>query len=311
VSIDISIIIVNWRVRDLLQQCLASLRSDSGLPPERMQVIVVDNDSRDGSTEMVAREFPDVELIVNTDNRGFGQANNQALPLCRGRFVLLLNPDTVVQGQAIRRLIERIEGHSDVAAIGCRLLNADGSLQRWTGGAFPHTANLASHYLFLDRLLPRRLRPSPLYLDADVRSDIEVDWVSGACMILRPAMLDGKLFDPEFFMYAEDMELCHRLKSAGHRILYSPCASIIHYQGASIKQQQGDVLLSSLQGPRQFYRRMRGERAVRWFDRLTITGFALRWALYSVASCWRPGGYAQKAAASRALMHRALRIRQA
>jgi GT2 family glycosyltransferase len=308
--IEVSVIIVNWNVRDLLRECLASLHTLAGLSPQRMQIIVVDNDSRDGSTSMVAREFPDVALIANPDNRGFGRANNQALPQCRGRYLLLLNPDTLVLDQAVRRLVEHMDLNPDVAAIGCRLLNADRSLQRWTGGAFPRTLNLASHYFFLDRLLPRRLRPAPLYLDVDVREDIEVDWVSGACMMLRPSMLGGKLFDPAFFMYAEDMELCHRLKLAGHRILYSPCASIIHYQGASMKQQQGDVLLASLKGPRQFYRQMRGERAVRWFDRLTITGFALRWALYSVASWWRPR-YTEKAASSRDLMHRALRIRQA
>jgi GT2 family glycosyltransferase len=311
VNVEVSIIIVNWKVRDLLRQCLASLHALGGLPPDRMQIIVVDNDSCDGSTAMVASEYPDVELIANADNRGFGRANNQALPLCRGRYVLLLNPDTLVLDSAVRRLVEHMELNPDVAAIGCRLLNADRSLQRWTGGAFPRALNLASHYFFLDRLLPRRLRPAPLYLDADVQEDIEVDWVSGACMILRPSMLGGKLFDPEFFLYAEDMELCHRLKCAGHRILYSPCASIIHYQGASMKQQQGDVLLASLKGPRQFYRRMRGESAVRWFDRLTITGFALRWALYSVASWWRPDGNKEKAASSRDLMHNALRIRQA
>jgi GT2 family glycosyltransferase len=260
---------------------------------------------------MVAREFPDVALIANPDNRGFGRANNQALPQCQGRYVLLLNPDTLVLDEAVRRLVEHMDLNPDVAAIGCRLLNADRSLQRWTGGAFPRTLNLASHYLFLDRLLPRQLRPAPLYLDIDVQRDIDVDWVSGACMLLRPSMLGGKLFDPGFFMYAEDMELCHRLKLAGHRILYSPCASIIHYQGASMKQQQGELLLASLKGPRQFYRQMHGERAVRWFDRLTIAGFALRWVLYLVASWWRRDVYSEKAASSRDLMHRALRIRQA
>jgi GT2 family glycosyltransferase len=308
-NIDVSIVIVNWKVRDLLRECLTSLQSASGLSPRQMQVIVVDNDSRDGSVEMVAAEFAGVELIVNPDNPGFGRANNQALSRCSGRYLLLLNPDTVVLEDAVRRLVQRMDDRPDVAAMGCRLVNADGSLQRWTGGAFPRAWNLASHYLFIDRLLPRRLRPAPLYLDYDARTDIEVDWVSGACMILRPSMLGGKLFDPAFFMYGEDMELCHRLKASGHRILYTPCASIVHYQGASMKQQRGDVLLASLKGPRQFYLQMRGERAVRWFDRLTIAGFALRWGLYSVASWWRPDGFAAKAASSRDLMNRALRLR--
>jgi GT2 family glycosyltransferase len=308
---DVSIIIVNWKVRDLLRACLESLRDAAGLAPARMQVIVVDNDSGDGSVEMVAAEFPEVTLIANGDNSGFGSANNQALPLCTGRYVLLLNPDTVILGGAVGRLLEHMDAHPDVAVMGCRLLNGDHSLQRWTGGAFPRAWNVANHYLFLDRLLPRSLRPPPLYLDHDAPQDIDVDWVSGACMILRTSMLEGRLFDTAFFMYGEDMELCHRMKLAGHRVLYSPVASIIHYQGASMKQQQGDVLLSSLKGPRQFYRQMRGERALWWIDLMTVMGFGLRCALYTIGAWLRPrAGYAAKAASSKDLMHRAWRIQQ-
>jgi GT2 family glycosyltransferase len=308
---DVSVIIVNWKVRELLRHCLQSVRDAAGLAPQRLQVIVVDNDSGDGSVEMVAAEFPEVALIANADNPGFGRANNQALPLCTGRYILLLNPDTVVLDGAVRRLVEHMDGAPDVAVMGCRLVNADQSLQRWTGGAFPRAWNVANHYLFLDRLLPRSLRPPPLYLDHDAANDIEVDWVSGACMILRASMLDGKLFDSAFFMYGEDMELCHRLKLAGHRVVYTPVASIIHYQGASMKQQQGDVLLSSLKGPRQFYRQMRGERALWWIDLMTVVGFGLRSVLYTIGAWLRPhGSYAAKAASSKDLMRRAWRIQQ-
>ena len=309
-SKQVSVVIVNWKVRELLRECLLSLRASAGLRPDEMQIIVVDNHSGDGSAEMVAAEFGEVTLIANVDNIGFGRANNQALPQCTGRYILLLNPDTVVLDHAVRRMLERMDARPDVAALGCRLLNADQSLQRWTGGAFPHAWNVATHYLFLDRLLPRALRPAPLYLDYDPREDIDVDWVSGACMMLRPSMLAGKLFDPSFYMYGEDMELCHRLKSAGHRVIYSPGASIIHYQGASMKQQHGDVLLSALKGPRQFYRQMRGERALWWFDGLTVCGFALRWGLFTVASWGRPKRFAARAASSRDLMNRAWRIQR-
>jgi N-acetylglucosaminyl-diphospho-decaprenol L-rhamnosyltransferase len=310
-KVDITIIIVNWKVRDLLRQCLTSLRTSAGLRPDQMQIIVVDNHSEDGSVEMVRTEFPEVALIANADNPGFGRANNQALPISVGSYLLLLNPDTVVFDGAINKLLQHLQECPDVAAMGCRLLNADRSLQRWTGGAFPRLWNVASHYLFLDQLLPRFIRPAPLYLDRDATEDIEVDWVSGACMILRVSMLNGTLFNPAFFMYGEDMELCHRLKQAGHRVVYSPVASIIHYQGASMRQQQGDVLLSSLKGPRQFYRQMRSAPALWWFDRLTILGFALRCGLYSVASWVRPrAGFAAKAASSKDLMARAWRIKQ-
>jgi N-acetylglucosaminyl-diphospho-decaprenol L-rhamnosyltransferase len=151
----------------------------------------------------------------------------------------------------------------------------------------------------------------PLFLDHDPAGDIDVDWICGAFMILRTSMLGGKLFNPDFFMYGEDMELCHRLKLAGHRVVYSPSASIIHYQGASMKQQQGTVLLASLKGPRQFYKQMRGAQAVWVFDLFTITGFGLRWLLYRLASLLRPSaGFQERAASSLDLMNRARRIRQ-
>ncbi len=274
-----------------------------------MQIIVVDNHSEDGSAEMVAHEFPDVTLIANKDNPGFGRANNQALPLCTGRYVLLLNPDTLVLDDAVARMVQRMDARTDVAAMGCRLVNADGSLQRWTGGAFPRLLNVARHYLFLDVLLPRSLRLPPLYLDHDTQAELDVDWVTGACMILRREMLAERLFDPAFFMYGEDMELCQRLKLAGHRVVYSPAATIVHYQGASMKQQRGDVLLSSLKGPRQFYRQTRGERALWCFDAVTVMGFGLRCILYSLAGWLRPArGFADKSASSKDLMYRAWRI---
>lgn len=305
----LSIIIVNWNVRDMLQACLRSVFDAGGLAADQMRVIVVDNASIDGSADMVRTMFPQVLLIANEDNVGFGRANNQALVHCTGPFVLLLNPDTVVEDDGIAALVQSMESQPDTAIIGCRLLNADRSLQRWTGGAYPRLINVATHYLFLDRLLPAAWRPMPLYLDRDVRDDIDVDWVSGAVMLLRADRLDGELFNPKYFMYGEDMELCHRLKQAGGRVVYTPSVSIIHYQGASMKQQQGDVLLSSLKGPRQFYRQMRSGRGLWLYDLTTVAGFGLRWVLFAVAGVLRPdSGFGAKARSSRDMTFRAWAI---
>jgi GT2 family glycosyltransferase len=309
-TVDLSIIVVNWNVRELLRECLRSALEDGGVARERLELIVVDNDSRDGSVEMVRAEFPQLALIANRDNVGFGRANNQALPLCRGRYVLLLNPDTRVLPGALAALVRRMDETPDAAAMGCRLLNADGSLQRWTGGAYPRLLNLVNHYFFVDRLLPPAWRPMPLYLDRDVAHDIDVDWVSGAVMILRADRLGGRLFDPHYFMYGEDMELCHRLKAAGGRIVYTPVASVVHYQGESMKQQDADVMLSSLKGPRQFYKHVRGDRGVLAYDLVTVAGFGLRALLYGAGALLRGGDarLAAKARSSRDLMGRAWRI---
>jgi N-acetylglucosaminyl-diphospho-decaprenol L-rhamnosyltransferase len=313
--IEASIVIVNWNVRDLLRQCLQSVYDAGGLRAEQLQVIVVDNASADGSVEMVRAEFPQVELVANADNLGFGKANNQALPMCRGRHVVLLNPDTKVLDRAIARMAEMMDAEPEIAVLGCRLLNGDGTLQRWTGGAYPRLANLLNHYFFLDRLLPSSMRPMPLYLDHDVNRDIEVDWLCGACMVMRTAELDGKLFNPDYFMYGEDMELCHRLKQAGGKVVYTPRVSIIHYQGESMKQQQeGDVLLSALKGPRQFYRQMRGGRGLWLYDLVTVAGFGLRWSLYQLGALLPRAGadsLQAKARSSHDLMNRAWRIMRA
>ena len=305
----LSVVIVNWNVRELLRACIASVYAEGGVPADRVQVIVVDNASADGSAQMVREAFPQVELLANADNPGFGRANNQALPLCRAPMILLLNPDTLVLPGAIATMLHAMDKDPTIGVLGSRLLNGDGSLQRWTGGAYPRLANLFNHYFFVDRLLPRRWRPPPLYLDHDVAVDTDVDWVSGACMLLRGSALGGKLFDPDYFMYGEDMALCHRLKLAGSRVVYTPRASIVHFQGESMKQQQGDVLLSSLKGPRQFYRQMRGERAVWVYDLVTFGGFALRWLAFSAAAGLRGGPeLAGKAQSSAGLMQRAWRI---
>lgn len=305
----VSLIIVNWNVRELLRGCLQSLREAAGLPMADMQVIVVDNASADGSAAMVAAEFPEVELVANADNLGFGRANNQVLSRCTGRYVLLLNPDTRVLDGAIAKLVSLLDAQPDVGVAGCRLLNGDGTLQRWTGGAFPTLVNLFSHYFFLDRLLPAALRPAPFVLERDMPGDTEVDWLCGACLILRPQALDGRMFNPDYFMYGEDLELCHRIKHAGWRVLYTAAASIIHYQGESMKQQQGDALLSSLKGPRQFFGQVHHGKGLWLYDRIVVAGFFLRWQLNLLRGLIsRDPLYAERAVSSRDLMRRASTI---
>lgn len=280
----LSIIIVNWRVRELLHDCLQSVFRNTRLARERYEVVVVDNDSGDGSSDMVRKSFPDATLIENTTNLGFGAANNQAMAVCSGEWILLLNPDTLVPPGAIDCMLDKMLASPRAAVLGCRLENADGSLQRWTGGAFPNIWNLLCHYFFLDRLLPAPLRPAPLYLDRDVQADLRVGWVSGACMLLKRSAVGEQIFNPHFFMYGEDMELCHRMHRAGHEVLYTPAATIRHFQGESMKKQQGEILLSSLKGPRQFFLMTHGPGGVRLFDWITLAGFSLRGLLYSASA---------------------------
>jgi N-acetylglucosaminyl-diphospho-decaprenol L-rhamnosyltransferase len=296
--LKVSVIVVNWKVRELLRECLRSLTADTTLAPQDWELFVVDNDSADGSVEMVREAFPQAQLIANKQNLGFGAANNQAAALAGGEYLLLLNPDTKVQDDAVRKLTALLDAQQDIGIVGPRLLNGDLTLQRWTAGAFLALTNAASHYLFLDRLLPRAMRPRPLYLDSDVQHDIDVDWVSGACMAIRRTAVSDGLFDPRFFMYAEDMELCHRVKGNGWRIAYTPSVSIVHYHGASLKQQEGESLLSALKGPRKFFLMTHGRTALYVLDTLALAGFLLRAIGFGIAAVLRPGRYANKAALS-------------
>jgi N-acetylglucosaminyl-diphospho-decaprenol L-rhamnosyltransferase len=307
--IAFSVVIVNWNVRDLLRDCLASVERERRLPAHQLQVLVVDNASSDGSVAMVHERFPWVELIENTENVGFGRANNQALPLCRGRTVILLNPDTVVLDGALERLAAQLEDHPALGAVGCRLLNADRSLQRWTGGAFPTIWRVAGWALFLPRLIPGLARWGTLYLERDVMQDLEVDWVSGACVALRIKALDGRLFDERFFMYGEDMDLCRRLKRQGWLVRYSPGASVIHYHARSMAQQSGAILLSSMRGPREFYRQLSGATWLWLYDLLTTVGFGIRWLGFSLLTLLqRSPTHGERARSNRDYMLRAAQI---
>lgn len=298
----LSIIIVNWKVRDLLEQCLRSIPASlQGLDLD-YELLVVDNDSGDGSVEMVRKNFPAVTVIANPDNRGFGVANNQAFSQSRGSVILLLNPDTICPAGELRKLVEHFLNHPEFNVMGCRLLNKDGSLQRWTGGTFLTVYSAFCHYFFVDKILPARLRPASLYLESDVAEDVQVDWVSGACMMLRRTDFPELLFDPQFFMYGEDMELCYRIKKAGGTVVYTPHASIVHIQGASMTQQHSGVMQNSLKGPRAFYLLQGTPFGARMIDFITMSGFGLRWALYRglqlFSSHPRRRHYADRAVAS-------------
>jgi len=295
----LSVIIVNWNVRDLLESCLSSIYLETELPEDEYEIFVVDNDSSDGSADMVRERFPKVHLVANTENIGFGRANNQVLDQCKGEYILLFNPDAMLIDNAIDKLLEHADKCQDTAIWGVRLLNVDRTLQRWTGGAFPNIANIAGHYFFVSRLLSYFCATKSLYLEADVDVDVDVDWVSGACMLLRVKSLNGKLFDERFFMYGEDMELCHRIKMTGWKVLYTPIASVVHVQGASMKHQTGEILLSSLKGLRSFYMLLHGKRWVKVVDFITILGFGGRWFLYKLLSfLTRKKEFSDKAASS-------------
>jgi N-acetylglucosaminyl-diphospho-decaprenol L-rhamnosyltransferase len=235
--IDLSVVIVSWNVRDLLRACLRSVSRSWGTDPVGLEVLVVDNASTDGSAAMVRAEFPATVLIENSVNTGFTVGNNQAIACARGRYVLLLNPDTEVLSDALRAMVACLDSHLDIGALGPRLLNADRTVQS-SRRRFPTFRTALVESTVLQQWWPDNAILRRFYVQD--RSDAEfqdVDWVVGASMLARHEAIEeiGGL-DESFFMYSEEMDWCYRLKQAGWRVAYMPQAQVVHYGGESSRQ---------------------------------------------------------------------------
>ncbi len=228
----VSVVIVNWNTRELLAACLESL----GAAGEGIEVIVVDNASSDGSAAMVRERFPAVRLLCNESNLGFGRAVNQGYAAARADYVLLLNSDTRVEANAIRASVGFLEEQRDTAVVGCRLRYADGRVQS-SCFRFPSVFGSVLTSFYLSQLF----RGSYLldwnrYGHRSWETAREVDCVMGSFfMIRRAAITEEPLLDEGYYMYAEETDLCYRLKRAGWKTMFFPGAEIVHHHGGSAK----------------------------------------------------------------------------
>ncbi len=230
-----SIIVVAWNVRQLLYDCLKSVFDQT--KSIDFEVIYVDNASEDGSVEMVLREFPKVKIIENENNEGFIKANNQAIEIVQGRYVLLLNSDTIVLDNAIAKTIKFADAHPKAAVVGCRVLNPDMTLQR-TCVMYHSPLNLFLLATYLYKLFPKSKffgREAMTWWNFDdVR---EVETISGCYALVRKEAIDQVgLMDPIYFVYGDDPDWCYRFQKAGWKNMYTPEARIIHYGGQTTKQ---------------------------------------------------------------------------
>jgi len=271
----ISVIIVNYNVKPFLQQCLVSLQRAMGDIPH--EIIVVDNHSVDGSPAMLKEQFPEVRVIVNRYNLGFSRANNQALAQAHGKYLWLLNPDTLVQEDTPARLLEVMESDPRIGILGCKILNPDGSLQLACRRSFPTLWVAFTKLIGLAKLFPKtRLfgRYNLTYLDPDKAYEVEA--ISGSCMFVRAeAMQEVGLLDEEFFMYGEDLDWCFRFKQAGWKVFYTPSTSIVHYKGESSRLSPLDVLTHFYHSMEIFARKhfkTRWWHPLRWLLRAGIWG---------------------------------------
>jgi GT2 family glycosyltransferase len=245
---DLSVIIVNYKARGLLLECLAALAPD--LSRLESETVVVDNDSRDGTPEALAARFPGVRVMANAENVGYGRAVNQGIRATRGEFVLVMNPDCQPHAGALGTLLAYLREHPRAAIAGPRLLRADGGIEQSARGFPDHFTFLFNRYSLLTRLFPNN-RFSRRYLlsDWDHRSVREVDWLSGAFLMVRRAAIDQVGgFDEAFFMFNEDVDWCRRMKLAGWANVYVPDAQVVHRVGASKSRVAPRVIVERHRG---------------------------------------------------------------
>lgn len=232
----LSVIIVNYNVRYFLEQALLSVqRALEGMEGD---IWVVDNNSVDGSVEMVQEKFPDVHLIANKDNTGFAVANNQAIRASSGKYVLLLNPDTVVEEDTFKRCITFMEAHPDAGALGVKMIDGSGKFLPESKRGFPTPWVSFCKTFGLSSFFPKSKTFNGYYLGylSDDETN-EVDVLAGAFMLMRRSALDkAGLLDEAFFMYGEDIDLSYRIQLAGFKNYYFPETQIIHYKGESTKK---------------------------------------------------------------------------
>lgn len=232
---DISIITVNYNVKEFLANSLQSVKKASHNLD--IEIFVVDNDSKDGSMEFLKPHFPEVTFIENKENLGFGKANNQAIKRAAGRYTLLLNPDTLLQEDTLEILFNYMQNNPETGACGCKILNPDGTFAPESRRTVPTVGSALYKALGLTALFPKSRVFGKYYMgwkDEDEASEVPV--LSGSFMFFRTeALKDADGFDERFFMYGEDIDLCYRVKNAGWKIDYVPDTSIIHYKGESSK----------------------------------------------------------------------------
>ena len=225
----VSIIITSWNTRTYPEQTLASIRSC--LPADIAETIVVDNASADGSAEMVAANFPGVRLLRNARNEGFARANNQGYALSGGTFILLLGSDTLMREGTVETMADYLGTHPSAGAVGCRLLNPDGTPQM-SCRRFPRLRDAAATYLSL-----HRLARDYTYGDFDFHRTQEVDQPAATCLMIRRSVIETTgLFDERYAILYNDVDLCRRIRVAGWSIWYLGSAEIVHHGCASTNQ---------------------------------------------------------------------------
>ena len=283
----VAIILVSWNTRELLRRALQSIREHAAMP---VHVVVVDNASGDGSPKMVRAEFPEATLIVNPDNRGFGQANNQGFAASDAPLILLLNSDAELTPGGLPALVDALQRHPEAGAVGARLVFPDGRFQA-SYASFP---SLFTEALQLAGLAPRIWgRQYPSRSEAASRQARAVDWVGGACMLLRRTAIQAVHgFDADFHLYAEETDLCRRIHNHGWSVRYCPIAIAVHHGGQSAALRAPDQPLLLWRSRVLYFSKHRPAWEAAVLERLVRMAHSLRAVVWSLRAGLSPASAA-------------------
>jgi GT2 family glycosyltransferase len=251
----LSIVIVNYNVKNLLQKCLESIFKYQ--KDIEFEVTVVDNNSKDHSRKMLKRDFPQVKLIENKRNLGFSRACNQGIKQSQGRYVLLLNPDTELTSGGIKKMMDFMDSKPEAGICGPKMTDRRGNLQ-FSCRSFPsYLTAISSSQSILNRIFPENFLSQKYLLKEKNHSQImEVDWVSGSCLLIKREVFEKVgLLDERFYMYVEDVDLCYRAKKTGFSVFYFPPVLVIHHIGKSTQKKKFNMLLEHHRGMYYFYKK--------------------------------------------------------
>ncbi len=275
--ITLSIIIISYNTRDELERCINSIYENTH--DVSFEIIVSDNNSSDGSADMIDAKFPQVILLRNNENLGFARANNKAIAISNGKYILLLNSDTIVLPRSLNNMVDFLSGNRYAGVVGAKMLYPNYTLQR-TARSFPTPmAFFFGRKSFLTKMFPGN-KYSKIYMVADKESSnesYEVDWVSGGAMMIKNETIEQVgVLDERFFLYWEDADWCFRIKQKGWKVFCMPSAPIIHYEGGSSKNNELRLIIYFHKSVYMFYRKHYIKSSYSILNFLALAGLTAR-----------------------------------
>ena len=277
-QIELSIIIVSWNVKELLAKCLHSVKKNNSVVPT--EIIVVDNASTDGSAEFIKARFDDVMWIQNRENLGFPRANNIGIEKSSGKYVVLLNPDTLMLEDSFRKMIDFLDRNSGCGAVGCKLIDQNNLVDFNGARNFPTIASLLFEP-YLSKIFKIRIKDVTMK-DWDHLGSRYVDVVSGACFMIGRELVDNiGYLDEDIFIYADDDDLCYRIKQGGKTVYYLAETAIIHYGMQSVKQNHIKVKADGIRSMRKFFTKHKSIVYGFTYELLVIMEFFFKYLLFS------------------------------